>query len=121
MTQYLTRRQVAEPMIVKILDRLKQLDLLNDIKFARSWVETRNAIRPRSNVRLRQELRQKRIDADAIDKTLADLEVNDSEIIKQIVAQKRRQAKYRDNQKLMQYLSRQGFRYDDIKTAVLED
>lgn len=121
MTQYLKRRQASDQEIDKILKRLRQLGLLDDLKFARSWVESRNLIRPRSNIRLRQELRQKRIEESIVDKILEELKVDDSQILERIVIQKRRQAKYKDNQKLMQYLARQGFRYDDIKSAVSKD
>ncbi|HUD05822.1 MAG TPA: RecX family transcriptional regulator [Candidatus Saccharimonadales bacterium] len=121
MAQYLKRKQVADQAVAKILRRLRRVDLLDDLKFARSWVETRNAIKPRSIVRLRQELRQKHIEESITDKVLADLKVDDGQVIEQIIIQKRRQSKYQDNQKLMQYLARQGFRYNDIKTAVMKD
>jgi SOS response regulatory protein OraA/RecX len=35
-----------------------------------------------------------------------------------VIERKRRQTKYQDDTKLMQYLARQGFGYDDIKSAL---
>jgi SOS response regulatory protein OraA/RecX len=41
--------------------------------------------------------------------------------IKTIIEQKRRQARYQDDLKLMQYLARQGFNYGDIKDALKDE
>lgn len=38
-----------------------------------------------------------------------------------MITRKRRQIKYQDNDKLMQYLARQGYGYGDIKTALQTD
>jgi len=47
-------------------------------------------------------------------------ETDERQVLRELIERKRRQAKYQDNIKLMQYLSRQGFSYGDIKSA-LED
>ena len=56
----------------------------------------------------------------AIEQAIAGDETDELVLLRQLVAKKRQQTKYRDdNLKLMQYLARQGFNYSDIK-AVLE-
>jgi len=51
-----------------------------------------------------------------IEEAIASTERNDGDELAKIVSKKR--AKYPDNQKFMQYLTRQGFSYDDIKSAL---
>jgi len=41
--------------------------------------------------------------------------------LRELIAKKRQQSRYQDKLKLMQYLSRQGFGYGDIKTVLEED
>jgi SOS response regulatory protein OraA/RecX len=38
--------------------------------------------------------------------------------LREIIERKRKQTKYQDDLKLMQYLARQGFNYDDIKSEL---
>jgi SOS response regulatory protein OraA/RecX len=46
---------------------------------------------------------------------------HDISALKSTIEKKRRQSKYSDDLKLMQYLARQGYNYDDIKTALQAD
>ena len=116
---YLKRKQVDEVSSEKILNKLSDIGLLNDESFAHSWVENRRLLKPSSKRRLSLELRQKRIDEQIIQKVLGDDLVEEQTAISQLISKKRRQAKYRnDKLKLMQYLSRQGFDYADIKSAL---
>ncbi|HUD10612.1 MAG TPA: RecX family transcriptional regulator [Candidatus Saccharimonadales bacterium] len=118
---YLHRKKVDEPVVQKILTKLTTLGLVNDATFARSWVENRRLLKPVSRRRLVQELKQKRVPEDIIKQALAEDEVNEVETLRELVAKKRRQSKYQtDKLKLMQYLARQGFNYDDIKQVVEE-
>jgi regulatory protein len=118
---YLKHKQVDEVSSKEILNKLSDVGLLNDEAFARSWVENRRLLKPSSKRRLSLELRQKRIDEQIIQKVLGDDEDEEQTAISQLINKKRRQAKYRDDKlKLMQYLSRQGFDYVDIKAALAD-
>ena len=118
---YLKRKQVDEVSSKEILNKLSDVGLLDDEAFARSWVESRRLLKPSSKRRLSLELRQKRIEEQTIQKVLRDDEVEEQTAINQLINKKRRQAKYRtDKLKLMQYLSRQGFDYADIKAALAD-
>jgi SOS response regulatory protein OraA/RecX len=64
------------------------------------------------------ELRQKRIDDETIQKVLDDDQADEQEILKELINRKRRQTRYRDDQKLIAYLARQGFNYSDIKDVM---
>lgn len=104
----------------KLKKRLIELGLVDDEKFAASWVASRRAIKPISRRKLHLELRQKRVPTEIIEKTLAEDETDELEVLKTLIERKTRQSQYHDRQKIIAYLARQGFRYDDIKTALEE-
>jgi len=113
---YFRRKQVDEPAAKQVTERLKKLGFVNDIAFARSWVASRRALRAVSQRRLRLELQQKHISGEIIDSVLAEDETDDRTILTKLIAKKR--MRYPDPQKLMAYLGRQGFSFDDIKAAL---
>ena len=115
---YLQRKKVEEPVAARIMQRLGDLDLLNDKLFAETWVANRRLLKSTSKRRLCQELQQKRVPEAIIDLVLREDEADERTVLKELVAKK--QARYPDRQKFMQYLARQGFGYDDIK-AVLDE
>lgn len=117
---YFKRKNVSSETAEKIFTKLQQLGLVDDKKFAKSWVENRRLLKPTSKRRLQLELKQKRISQDVIDEVLSEDETDETTVLKELITRKRKQAKYQDNEKLMAYLSRQGFNYGDIKDA-LED
>lgn len=113
---YLKRKKHEPELIEGILNKLTLNMLINDEDFARRWVENRRLLKNTSKRKLRQELKQKRIAEDIINQVLEQDETDEREVIKQIVQKKRKS--YPDDQKLMAYLARQGFSYDDIKAVV---
>lgn len=115
---YLKRKQAAPALAEQIFNKLSGFGLVDDTKFAEAWVASRRLLSPTSKRKLQQELRAKCVSDEAISRALAEDEPNERETLRQLVAKKR--ARYPDKLKLMQYLARQGFRYDDIK-AVLEE
>jgi len=117
---YLKRKDYDEDASTAVLERLRERGHVDDADFARRWVETRRLLRNTSRRRLSQELRQKRIADDIIDQVLEADETDESDVLRDLIERKRKQTKYQDDLKLMQYLSRQGFNYDDIKSALHE-
>jgi regulatory protein len=121
MESYLMRKDASPALANQILNKLSDLGFIDDLAFARAWVENRHLLRPTSRRKLQQELRAKRVSNEIIDKVLREDQTSDLEELKAVIARKRRQAKYQDDTKLMQYLARQGFGYDDIKSALAAD
>lgn len=115
---YLRRKKQSKEDIEIILSKLSENGYVDDRKFAQSWVETRRLLKPMSQKRLRLELRQKRISDEVINEVLAEDETNELDVLKEIIERKAK--RYPDKQKLMQYLARQGFSYDNIKSALAE-
>lgn len=117
---YLQRKQAAPDLSEVILQKLSGLGFINDEIFALSWVENRRLLKPTSKRKLQQELKAKRVSDDIINRVLADSETADRTALHDIIVRKRRQTRYHDDLKLMQYLMRQGFSYDAVKTALSE-
>lgn len=118
---YLSRKDAPEALIDQIIERLLDLQLLDDAKYASSFVHDRHLLRPTSKRKLILELKKKRIADSYIQAALEQNEVTEAESLDQVIAKKRRQLKYQDDEKLMQYLARQGFSYGDIKTALTKE
>lgn len=116
--ELLERPGVSKEVTVRVFDRLVDKGYIDDEKFARYWVENRNQKKGTSLRKLRAELRAKGVSSDIIDQQLTEGERNDSDELRKIIARKRRH--YPDEQKLLQYLARQGFSYDDSKAALAE-
>ena len=116
--EYLNRKTADENLKNKVRQELGQYNYINDEEFAKKWITGRTAIKPMSRLRLKQELIQKRVPKDIIDEALNQADIDDLAAVKQVIAA--RSHRYPDRQKLLAYLSRQGFSYGDIKRA-LED
>jgi regulatory protein len=110
------RAGVSQSSATRALERLIEKGYVDDEKFCRYWVENRSVIKGVSRRKLVQELRQKGISQTIIDVCLDDSERTDIDELKKIIAKK--QSKYEDSQKFMVYLVRQGFSYDDVKSAM---
>ena len=119
--QYLTRKGYEKELQEQILNKLSNFGYVNDAAFAKSWVENRRLLKATSKRRLTQELKQKRIDETIIKDVLAEDETDEREVLRDLIIRKRKQTKYQDNLKLMQYLARQGYSYDDIKSVMSEE
>lgn len=113
------RPGVSQELTERVFDRLTVKGYIDDEKFTRYWVENRNLTKGASKRKLQAELRSKGVENVTIDKYLLESSRSDEDELQKIIAKKR--ARYPDDQKLMQYLARQGFSYDDIKSALTSD
>jgi regulatory protein len=116
---YLARKQIDAPAGAQIVARLKAAGLLDDAAFARMWVENRRLLRQTSARRLKLELAQKHVPEEIVVQVLQAEPGDERALLAAVITKKRRQSRYQnDPLKLMQYLARQGFGYDDIKRAL---
>lgn len=118
---YLKRKDYTVEQADRIVNTLSNKGYIDDLDFARRWVESRRLLKATSKRRLVQELRAKRVADDITNQVLEADETDEAQVLKDLVAKKRTQSRYQDDQKLMQYLARQGYRYDDIKLALHDD
>jgi regulatory protein len=115
---YFRRKEIDEEAGELILAQLRDFGYVNDLNFARSWVDNRRLLKPVSRRRLMLELRQKHVADDIARQVLEEDETTDRDTLKQLVERKRKQTRYQDDQKLMQYLIRQGYSYTDVKAVL---
>lgn len=116
--QIIEREGVSQTIADRVYDRLVEKGYIDDEKFTRFWVENRNVTKGSSARKLIAELRAKGIEQSIIDDMLAESGRSDDDELKKVLAKKR--PKYDDETKLIAYLARQGFSYDDIKSALSE-
>lgn len=113
-----TRSGVSHELTDRVYSRLADKGYIDDDKFTRWWVNNRNLTKGTSQRKLQAELRAKGVEGSTIERHLAESNRDDTTELQKIIAKK--QARYPDEQKFIQYLARQGFSYDDIKQALSE-
>lgn len=103
--------------IERVVNRLTKRGYLDDERFANMFANNRKMSGKYSVKRIKYDLAKKGISKSIIDKL--DLNDNDDKLaIESLI--KKHGHKYKDLQKLIAFLARKGFRYDDIKRAVAD-
>ena len=110
------KKGVTSELTNRVFDRLVERGYVNDEKFAQFWVENRSLRKGASKRKIIAELRTKGVESSIIDHHVQESDRTDEDELKKVIAKKA--SRYSDPQKLMQYLARQGFGYDDIKHAL---
>lgn len=113
----LHEKQTPAPTIDTVIERLVALGYVDDLAFARAWVENRQAFRPRSTAALRAELKTKGIEEAVIRQVLHEVDNSDTalRLARQKVGSWRGLDTYTLRQKLSSYLIRRGFDYDTVR------
>jgi len=120
MRRYLRGKAVSPAIEEEVIERLTRARLLDDLAFARYWVENRESFKPRGLRMLRYELRQKGLSEETIAQALADLDEEESAY--RAALQRGRKLARLDQtsfrQKLSAYLLRRGFPYGVVTPTV---
>lgn len=114
--EFYEKSGVSKLSVEQVLARLKEKKYIDDEKFARFWLENRNQRKGSSLKKLRAELLQKGVSGGIIEQVFTETSRNDSEEIRKIIEKKAK--RYPDQQKLVAYLARQGFSFDEINRAL---
>ena len=121
-TDYFRRKKVHDSMHEKLLEKLKHLELVDDAKFAKWWIEQRQAFKPKPKRILIQELRIKGIDKEIIDEVLGEEIVDEGKMARELIEKKMYKWKNlparEARQKMYQYLAGKGFPWDVIQKVV---
>ena len=117
----LLKYKVADSLIALVLERLEGLGYLDDLGFARFWLENRARFKPMGPRALRYELRSKGVADEIIETLLADIEVDDAAYRAAVGRAKsiRQTTRQAFRQKLSGLLRRRGFEADTIRDVVL--
>lgn len=120
--EQLKYREASESsLIVEIIKKLKKYKYINDLEFAKWWIESRNKSLPKGQRLIKSELIQKGIDREIIDKVLGNL-VNQTELAKQAMNKKIKKwhklSAIDFKKKTHIYLASRGFDFDTIRETV---
>ncbi len=113
-SQYLQKKSASEDIIGIVLNRLKTSGLVDDERFAQTWVENRTELRPRSRRALVYELRQRGVSDEIIQDSID--QTDDGDLAYQAALRRARRITSLDwneyRQKMLRYLAQRGFNYD---------
>lgn len=107
--------EIKDAVIKLVLERLQERGYIDDRKFAEYFVENRFTKKGVSRKRLELELRKKGVAEEIIESALTESVRDERTELEKMIQKKWRRY---DKVKLISYLVRQGFRYDDAKEAV---
>lgn len=122
----LRRRDIPEEARRRVLDRLTEAGLLDDLRFARSWIEGRLTMRPSGAVRLRAELRRAGVAPEVIAQALRESPAGADEHHLALEVARTRIRRYRSDppevayRRLAGVLQRRGFSAGAIARALRE-
>jgi len=129
-TQKLARVGFAETTVAAVVDKLRNMKLLDDTAFAAQWVEGRTRVegsRPIGRRRLAQELFQKGVKKELAEEALANVSEDDEYILALAAAQKKvrkppsdPEALVDEQRKLIAFLQRRGFGWGTIKRVIAD-
>lgn len=103
------------PIILNVVERLEKYGFLNDRNYAQLFVESRIKNKPRGARVLIMELISKGIDSKLAKEIVSNLVVNDIDLIKRTFEKRFKNQKLDlENKKMIDFLRRKGFDWDDI-------
>lgn len=116
-------RKFGIKLVEKTLEFLKSKNFVNDLEFAKWWIEQRNEFRPKGNIILKYELQQKGVSPEIIETALSKSS-NEEEALKKLFQKKLTKfgdLKNRENfQKAAQFFQRRGFSWETISKILKE-
>lgn len=119
--QKLQQKGFEHQVIDQVLGRLQRAKLLQDQVYARSWVENRNELHPRSQRQIRYELKQKGVPDHMIDNALTE-SAQDEELAQKAAEQYARKIDSTDrvlfSRRMTSFLARRGFSYEIARSVV---
>jgi regulatory protein len=122
----LAKKGIDKAEIEAVILTLETIGLLDDVKFARDWIENRQHFRPMGVIRLRQELFAKGIDREIMDQAIADYKSNTDEFPAALDLARRKMKLYRKldaeaaKRRLAGFLARRGYEVSVVSRVLKE-
>lgn len=116
----------TEKLIKQTINRLKELQFVNDEEFVKYWIDQRQGSRPKGEQVIRLELKQKGIDKTIIDKIISENLTAGSQkepitkLINKALTKYKHLEFIKKRQKVIEYLLRRGYIYTEISSLVDE-
>lgn len=118
------KEEVSDFVVEQLISKLKKKNLINDLEFARSWVQSRS--KKKGTIALKSELFQKGIDKEIVEEVLGNQSSAVSEketavgLLEKRIIRWKNLPKPEIKQKALRFLQSRGFDYD-ISKEVLEN
>jgi regulatory protein len=119
-------KRYDEPTIQAVIDGLKKIGQIDDVKFADFWVDSRMRINPAGDLILRRELKAKGVPEEIIESALRDKKQNYDEysVALDIAERRLKRLSGPDRSKaakrISDFLLRRGFEYETVKRVIQE-
>lgn len=121
--QRLRREELPPEAVERALDFLKKYGYIDDRRFAESFINEKKRLKGYGGMRLKQELFAKGISREIIDEFSGLMSEDSESLIRAAIEKKlggRRIEDRKEEQRLMGFLARRGFSFEDIREAIRE-
>lgn len=119
----LFQKRYKKDITNKVIESLKEKEVVNDLKFAKSWIDSRTRRNPKGKALLKLELRAKGVKASVIEEVLKEKK-DDISTVRELANKKmntlKKEPKEKAKRKLFSYLARRGFDFDIINDVLRE-
>jgi regulatory protein len=106
----------------KVIERLKELNYIDDLTFAKDYIQTRLTLNPRGIWMLRAELKLKGISKDHIEKAIKQAAIDEYKYAINMLERKKRAlqslSKEKKRKKILSLLASRGFKPETIYKAL---
>jgi regulatory protein len=120
----LKSKSYPEDLIGEVIEELTRLELVDDKKFSKDWVESRGKFKPKSRSALVAELRNKGVDKELAERAVENIDDEGELKMAKSVAENAARKTSKEGDALVRYLSgvlaRRGFNWEIIR-RVLEE
>ena len=119
----LIKKEYTPEICEKTIEALIELGYINDVDYVERYTKDATNLKKHGINRIRRDLKQKGIDEETIDKTISELDIENSEILAKLVEQKADRLDLKDikqKNRLIGFLLRRGYKYDEIFNAIRE-
>ena len=120
----LYKKRFRRAIIEDVISLLKEKNIIDDLKFARLWVESRMRLSPKGDMLIKKELREKGIELSIIEKALSEKKEDEGSIVKALAEKKlsslRKLPREKARKRLFDFLARRGFDFDVINDTISE-
>jgi regulatory protein len=102
-----------------VIERLKNIQLINDVRYAQAFIEDRMRFRPKAQRLIEYELITKGIDKETVKNALAELGIDEVVTAEEVLYKKFKVRKIeKGDQKKIAYLNGKGFDWDTISDLI---
>lgn len=123
------REEISDLVIDSLIEKLKETELINDLEFAKAWIESRRRSKQKSLRVIKMELSQKGINREIIEEALRLVDTRSGQVSEEDLAKLALEKKMRIwknlpeqefKKKAYEFLLRKGFEYSVIKEVIEE-